>query len=319
MTTQCVPDGDATRAGPTWDWPYQAHLGIGVHHGQVDRLELAAFLRQARARLSPAEVGLPAGSRRRVGGLRREEVAQLAYISVDYVTRLEQGRGSHPSDPVLGALARALQLDDDERDHLFHLAGSAPPRPGQIDGIVRASTLRVLERLVDLPALVLDAKGDVLAWNAQAAALLGDFSAWPAPTRNIVWRRFLGDGGRVSIEPSEDERTAAESVASVRAVAARYPSDPGLLRLLAELKANSPRFRRLWDDARPAERRTSTKTIHHPQVGVIELDCDALHLPDTDQRLIVYSAPANGPAADALALLRVIGLQQLDQPAELAG
>jgi transcriptional regulator with XRE-family HTH domain len=279
---------------------------------------MASFLKEARARVSPAEVGLPAGIRRRVNGLRREEVAQLASISVDYVVRLEQGRGPRPSEPVLAALARALRLSDDERSHLFNLAGSAPPRPGQIDNVVRASTFRVLERLVDLPALVLDAKGDVLAWNAQATALLGDFSAWAPPARNIVWQRFLGGETRVSASREEDERTTAESVASLRAVAARYPEDAGLRRLLDELCAKSPRFVHLWNEARPADRRGSSKTVHHPELGLITLDCDSLHLPDTDQRMIVYSAAPNSPAADALALLRVVGLQKLsdtEQPA----
>jgi transcriptional regulator with XRE-family HTH domain len=277
----------------------------------MDRRELAAALRTARARLSPPEVGLPAGTRRRVGGLRREEVAQLAGISVDYLVRLEQGRGSNPSDSVLASLARALRLTDDERDHLFHLAGSVPPRPGTIDGIVRPGTLRVLDRLGDLPVMVLDAKGDVLAWNDLATALLGDFSAWTGPARNLTWQRFLGTGGRVSTTPEEDERTAAETVASLRAVAARYPEDPGLRRLLDTLRAGSPRFCRLWEAARPAERQASTKTVIHPALGAVTLDCDTLHLPDTDQRLVVYSAAAGTPAAGALAMLRTIGLQDL--------
>jgi hypothetical protein len=244
-------------------------------------------------------------------------VAQLASISVDYVVRLEQGRGPSPSTPVLISLARALRLSDDERSHLFNLAGSAPPRQGQIDSVVRSSTLRVLERLVDLPALVLDAKGDVLAWNTQATALLGDFSAWAPPARNIIWQRFLGHARRVSARPEEDERTAAESVANLRAVAARYPDDAGLGRLLNELSSESPRFVRLWNESRPAERRSSTKTVLHPVLGPIILDCDSLILPDSDQRMIVYSAEANSSAAEALALLRVVGLQtltDLEQP-----
>jgi hypothetical protein len=182
----------------------------------------------------------------------------------------------------------------------------------------RASTLRLLDRITDLPAVLLDAKGDVLAWNALATVLLGDFSAWPAGRRNIVWQRFLGDGGRVSHDPDEDERTAVETVASLRLAAARYPDDPGLRRLVDELRAGSPRFARLWDEGRVAERRTSTKTVDHPQLGSLALDCDALHIPDVDQRLIVYSAaPAPAPApgtaeAEALALLRVVGLQHLE-------
>ncbi len=278
----------------------------------MDRPGLADALRAYRSRLAPGDVGMAAGTRRRVAGLRREEVAMLAGISVDYLTRLEQGRGPTPSDLVLAALARALRLSDDERDHLFRLAGSAPPLPGHIVSVPRASTLRLLERITDLPAILLDAKGDIIAWNALATALLGDFSSWPPGNRNVAWQRFLGDGGRVSNDADEDERSAMETVASLRLVAASYPHDPGLRRLLDELRAGSGRFRALWDEGRVAVRRSSRKSVDHPQLGRLALDCDVLHLPDVDQRLIVYSAAPGTPEADALALLRVIGLQDLD-------
>lgn len=277
----------------------------------MDRSALATALKSYRARLSPGEVGLPAGTRRRVAGLRREEVAQQAGISVDYLVRLEQGRGPTPSGQVLAALARTLRLSDDERDHLFHLAGAAPPRPGHIASTPRASTLRLLERLTDLPAVLIDAKGDVLAWNDLAAALLGDFSSWPPGQRNLAWQRFLGRGGRVAQDPGEFEATAIETVASLRSVAARYPDDPGLARLLDELRAHSPEFARLWDEGPVGERRSSRKSVRHPQLGRIELDCDALLLPDLDQRLIVYSAVPGSDAAGALALARVVGLQDM--------
>jgi transcriptional regulator with XRE-family HTH domain len=281
----------------------------------VDRPALADALRSYRSRLTPADVGLASGTRRRVAGLRREEVSILAGISVDYLTRLEQGRGPTPSDLVLAALARALQLCDDERDHLFRLAGSAPPLPGHIVSVPRASTLRLLDRITDLPAVLLDAKGDIIAWNALATALLGDFSSWPPGQRNIAWQRFLGAGGRVSNDPDEDERTAVETVASLRLVAASYPDDPGLRRLLDDLRTGSPRFTTLWDEGRVAERRSSRKTVHHPQLGRLSLDCDALHLPDVDQRLIVYSAGPGTPEAEALTLLRVVGFQDLESTA----
>jgi transcriptional regulator with XRE-family HTH domain len=271
----------------------------------MDRHEMGTTLKRARAGIRPEDVGLPAGLQRRVQGLRREEVAHLAGISVDYLVRLEQGRGPNPSEQVVGALARALQMTDDERDQLFHLAGLSAPRPARIEAEVRPSMLRLLERMTDLPAMILDAKGDVLAWNAMATAVIGDFSRWPPGHRNVAWRRFVGQPSRVSAEPDEDARTAAEAVASLRSVAARYPDDPGLARLLTELRAN-PRFVELWERGDVAERRSSRKTVDHPSVGPIVLDCDALHLPDTDQRLVVYSAAPGTPAAEALAFIRVV-------------
>jgi hypothetical protein len=171
--------------------------------------------------------------------------------------------------------------------------------------------LRLLDRITDLPAILLDAKGDIIAWNPLATALLGDFFAWPADQRNVAWQRFVGDGGRVANDPDEYERTAVETVASLRLVSATYPDDPGLQRLLDDLRTHSPRFAELWDEGRVAERRSSRKTVHHPQLGRLVLDCDVLHLPDVDQRLIVYSAAPASPEAEALALLRVVGLQNM--------
>lgn len=278
----------------------------------MDRIAFAAALKSYRSRLSPADVGLPAGTRRRVPGLRREEVASQAGISVDYLVRLEQGRGPTPSGQVLAALARALRLSDDEREHLFHLVGAAPPRPGHIVSVPRASTLRLLDRVTDLPVVLLDAKGDVLAWNALATALLGDFSSWPLSQRNLAWQRFLGGGGRVSGDPEENERTAVETVAALRLVAARYPDDPGLARLIDELRTGSPLFARQWEEGPVAERRASRKTVNHPELGRLVLDCEALHVADVDQTLVVYSAAPGTPEAEALALLRVVGLQKLD-------
>src|SRR5690348_7523742 len=159
----------------------------------MDRPQLAEFLRSRRERLRPEDVGLPAGLRRRTPGLRREEVASLATMSTDYYTRLEQGRGPRPSRPVLTGLARALRLSDDERDHLFRLAGEQPGPPPGPPADVRSGVLRMLARL-DVPGLVLDAKYDVLAWNPLAAALIADFSALPPRERNLLRLRFLTDG-----------------------------------------------------------------------------------------------------------------------------
>jgi transcriptional regulator with XRE-family HTH domain len=281
-----------------------------------NRVELARALKRARDRVRPEDVGLPAGSRRRVPGLRREELAMLAGISVDYVVRLEQGRGPQPSEQVVGALCRALRLADDERDHVFHLAGADAPRQGLIDMHVRPSVLRLIDRFADLPALVMSAKGDVLAWNAMASALLGDWSALRPERRNQPRLRFLPDPtdpprSAVGAGPDERRLTAAQTVANLRSVSGRYPDDPGLHRLLEELHAGSAEFRELWADTDAGGWRSHTKTVTHPSLGVLRLECDALHVPDVDQTLTVYSAAPGTPEADALALLRVVGTQEL--------
>lgn len=277
----------------------------------MDKVELGLALRRARERVRPADAGLPAGGRRRVPGLRRHEVAVLAGVSVEYVTRLEQGRGPRPSESVLAALARALRLGDDERDHLFRLAGAAPPTPSRIISVVSSRLQGLIDRLDDLPVLVLDAKADVIAWNDMATALLGDMSAWPPGERNIIWQRFLGRGSRVAMSPEEARQTEIQSVASLRESVTRYPDDAGVQRLLAELSARSPRFVELWAEGRSSQWRSQTKTIDHPELGPIVLDCDSLFVPVVDQTLIVYSAAPGTSAAEALRLLRVIGSQDL--------
>jgi transcriptional regulator with XRE-family HTH domain len=278
----------------------------------MDREELARTLVAARGRVRPVDVGLAATANRRVPGLRRDEVARLAGISVDYLVRLEQGRGPTPSDQVLGALARALRLGDEQCGHLFVLAGSHPPRPGRIDRVVRVRTTRLLDRLTDVPVIVMDAMGGVLTWNDLALALLGDLTELAPHQRNVLRLRFLGAGGRVVYDsPDDEERSAVEAVADLRTTAARYPDDPDVCALVDELAAGSERFRQLWLSARFEAHRTSTKTFDHPEVGRLRLACDLLLLPDTDQRLIVYSAEPGTPDADALDLLRVVGVQHL--------
>jgi transcriptional regulator with XRE-family HTH domain len=266
-------------------------------------------LRTARARVKPADVGLPAGPRRQVPGLRREEVAQLAGLGIDYVVRLEQGRGPRPSTQVLSALARALRLSDDDRDTLFRLAGSAPPQAGRVPMLVRPSVLRLLDRLSDLPALVLSARSDVLAWNPLATALFGDFSELPPARRNLIRQRFLGTGiGRITLSPDAD--SAADCVACLRTAQARYPDDPGLTRLITDLRAGSARFDSLWQARRSGRLRSGSTTITHPELGPLTLDCDVLQEPEADQTVLVYSAMPGTPEASALELLRVTGLEQ---------
>ncbi|WP_219412699.1 helix-turn-helix transcriptional regulator [Pseudonocardia nigra] len=283
----------------------------------MDRTELGAALRTWRERLRPSDVGLPAGVRRRTPGLRREEVAGLAGVSVDYLTRLEQGRGPRPSEAVLAALARALRVTDAERDHLFHLAGGTPPLPGRIRSAVRPSVLRLMDRFTDLPALLLDAKTEVLAWNPMAAALLGDLSSIPPGQRNIARQAFTAEH-RLGGDPAERARLDRALVSDLRRSAARYPSDPGLHRLVAELRGDSAEFERLWTLRELDERHADVKRVRHPELGVLELDCNVLEVHGDDQVLLVYSAAPGSREAEALALLSVVGLQRVGagQPIE---
>jgi len=282
----------------------------------IDRAELARVLRRARERVRPEHVGLPTGHRRRTPGLRREEVAMLAGISVDYVVRLEQGRGPVPSEQVLGALARALRLDDDARDELFHLAGTRPPGPGRVQMHVRPSVLRLIDRFSDLPVLVLSAKGDVLAWNAMSSALHGDWSLLRPERRNLYRLRFLPDPddpprSAVGTTPEELPSTSVHMVAGLRAARARYPEDPDLTALVEELRSGSAEFAELWESEPAAGWRGVRKTVQHPTLGPLLLDCETLQVPDADQSVLVYSAAPGTREADALALLRVVGTQSM--------
>jgi len=278
---------------------------------QFDRAELAAFLRRRRARVQSADVGLEAGQRRRTPGLRRQEVAQLAGMSVDYYIRLEQGRGPRPSRQMLAAISRALRLSHDEGAYLHHLAGEAPgPPPGRARD-VRPGVLHLLDRLDDTPAIVCDAKYDVLAWNPMAAALIGDFSALPPGERNIIWRFFTDPDARGRHDADGARRFARESVADLRAASARYPGDSGVRRLVGRLQAASAEFRDLWAEQDVQARRSARKRLRHPAVGWLDLDCEALHDPDRDQWVVLYTAPPGTPSHEALRLLKVVGTQDL--------
>jgi len=282
------------------------HLGVAVI-----TQELAGCLRSWRGRVSPAEVGLPAGGRRRVAGLRREEVAQLAGVSMDYLTRLEQGRAANPSAAVLGSLARALRLSDDERAHLFRLAGQPLPGPGAIDTHIPASVQRLMDRLADVPVLVVTVAGEILAANPLASALQGDLAGLSRRERTLAWRHF-GGAGRSRILQSSDERAEAEeiAVADLQDALARYPDDSHLNAMIADLHAMSPRFRDLWSEHRVRRAHARRKTFDHPELGELSFDCDALAIQGTPLQLIVYTATPGSPADRALPLLGAIGTQQ---------
>jgi transcriptional regulator with XRE-family HTH domain len=271
--------------------------------------ELGGCLRAWRDRLSPADAGLPAGSQRRVPGLRREEVAQLAGVSLDYLSRLEQGRASNPSPSVVASLARALRLTDDERNHLYRLAGHREPRPGTIDRHIGPGIQRLLDRLNDLPVLVVDAAGSVVAANHLATTLVGEIAHADGSERNLARRVFMGGESRLVRSADEKAQAERDVVADLHDALGRYPGDDELAQLVADLRAGSARFEQLWAEHPVAQRRQSRKTFRHPEVGELTLDCDVLHAVDSDLRLIVYSAPAGSADADALALLGAIGLQ----------
>ncbi|GAA2213546.1 helix-turn-helix transcriptional regulator [Nonomuraea monospora] len=282
----------------------------------MDRKELAAFLRSRRERITPADVGLPAGPRRRIPGLRREEAAQLAFISTEYYTRLEQARAPRPSHEVLAGLARALRLSDAERDHLHHLAGAPPaPAPGP-SREVRQSILDLLRRLPQAAAIVTSAAVEVIAWNDLAAALMEDFSAVPRRDRNLVRRAFLGPdpGGRRLFGVSDLDEFRRGSARRLRAVAARYPADPEVAELVRELREGSPAFARLWESHDVAAAPVMTKTFQHPLVGPVTVNCDVLDLADRDQQVVIYTAVPGSPSEQALRLLSVIGTQRMDVP-----
>ncbi|MEW2436820.1 helix-turn-helix transcriptional regulator [Streptomyces caniferus] len=282
----------------------------------MNRRELAGFLRSRRERITPADVGLPAGPRRRTPGLRREEVAQLAFISTEYYTRLEQARALHPSREVLAQLARALRLSDTERDHLHRLAGTPPPPPPGPSREVRQSIVDLLHRLPGSAAIVISATYEVIAWNALATALMEDFSALSRRDRNFLRRAFLGPyrHGRRLYGVSDADEFARTSAQHLRAAAARYPTDPEVTALVKELLAGSEEFSRIWAAHDVAARPTLCKTFEHPLIGPVSVNCDTLDIADRDQRVIIYTAPPGSPSEEALRLLSVIGTQRMEVP-----
>ncbi|MFI7499526.1 helix-turn-helix transcriptional regulator [Streptomyces sp. NPDC049687] len=277
----------------------------------MDKQELGAFLRSRRERLRPEDVGLPSGPRRRTPGLRREEAAVLAHISTEYYVRLEQGRAPRPSGEVLAGIAGALRLTDAESDHLHVLAGTAPTRARLHRRDVRPSIRALLERLPQTAALVVSAAFEVLAWNDLAAALMEDFAGLAPEDRNLARRAFLGPTrpGTTLYGVSDAAEFRHHVVMELRATLARYPTDTAVTGLVDELRDASPDFARLWERHDVQAAAMLTKTFRHPVVGDITVDCDTLTLTDRDQHLVLYSAPPGSPAAEALALLNVLGAE----------
>ena len=280
----------------------------------MQRDQLADFLRRRREAIRPGEVGLSDGPRRRTTGLRREEVAMLAGMSVDYVVRLEQGRSSQPSTQLLGALARALRLSDDERDHLFHLAGHQPPPADGVARLARAGLLRMLHLLGDTPAQVISDLGEVLAQNRASMLMIGDHTGFTGDRRYLAYRWFTEPGVWAVHTPAEREHHARQLVADLRATAGRRAGDPEVTGLIERLQAASADFRRLWTEHEVGVRRADRKTFVHPRVGPLLMDCETLVTPDQGQQLLVLT-PADAETRDRLELLRVLGIEEFPVPA----
>ncbi|MBD0669463.1 helix-turn-helix transcriptional regulator [Streptomyces sp. CBMA156] len=263
--------------------------------------DLAGFLRTRRSRVDPAAVGIPTDSRRRVAGLRREEVAHLSGVSVDYYVRLEQGRATQPSEQVLDALARVLDLDATEREHLHRLARQRrrTKTPG---GRVRPELLRVLDLVADAPALIMNHRLDVLAGNRLAGLLLGR----PMPGPNIARHLFLEEAERGLY--ADWDNCTLDVVGHLRLAAGKFPDDPHLASLIGELAMGSERFRRLWARADVRARTHGRKVYRHPLIGLLELHQENFSLPDESGiELLVLSAPPGSPAEDGLRLLAGLG------------
>ncbi|TDW60699.1 helix-turn-helix transcriptional regulator [Kribbella pratensis] len=273
--------------------------------------ELGRTLHAWRDRVTPEQVGLPAGGKRRAPGLRREELAQLAGLSVDYIVRLEQGRSDSPSAQVLTALARALRLSDAERNHLFLLAGEVEPSPGRLSAYIPPGVQRIVDQLDGAPLCVCDAAWTIITWNPLFAAVIGDPSEWRGRDRNIIYRHFVAPGDRVVQTPEQQRDFRTAMVTDLRASLARYPHDPDLRALIDELRARRKDFARLWERPVVGFHRSERKTIRHPEVGAFTIDCDVLAVPGSDLRMVVYTAAPNTEAAEKLRLLSVIGLQAL--------
>ncbi|MBP2340071.1 transcriptional regulator with XRE-family HTH domain [Saccharothrix coeruleofusca] len=267
----------------------------------MDRRALGQFLRRRREALTPADVGLVAVGRRRTPGLRREEVAAMAHCSTDHYTRLEQARGSAPSRHVLHSIARALRLDDTERDHLLALADDVERVPGSPSVDVPRHVRDLIDRLPLTAALVRDARSDVLAWNPLAAVLLSGFFTSFHHERNLLRRYFLHPDPDVRyLSRIDEDQFARQAVAALRGSANRYPHDARTRRLVAELRDGSAWFREMWAEPVRPGGRSGRKSLRHPAEGTLTLNYDVLDVPDRDHQVVLFTAAPGSRSEEAL-------------------
>ncbi|MDJ1134433.1 helix-turn-helix transcriptional regulator [Streptomyces iconiensis] len=272
----------------------------------TDRAGLADFLRRRRELLRPADVGLPAGARRRAAGLRREEVAQLAGMSSDYYARIEQCRGPHPSESIVSSLALALRCDLDERDHMFHLAGLTPPsrRAGRH---LRPGLISLADHLTDVPVCICTDLDETLWQNRLADSVLGPMPSQAGRPRNFCWRWFTEPALRARSPAEDRHRHSTAHVNDLRAAYARRGADPEVAGLVRDLSAASAEFCSLWEKHEVSVRRSDRKSVLHPEVGLLELKCEVLLTPEADLKVLALFPAEGTDARDKLQLLRVIG------------
>jgi transcriptional regulator with XRE-family HTH domain len=273
---------------------------------------LGAAIRTWRNRLPPSAAGLPVVRKRRAVGLRREELADLAGVSVDYVVRLEQGRATTPSASVVASLARALQLSTAERDHLYRLAQIVPPADGTICDHLPSGMQRVLVRLGDVPVAVFAADWQLVWWNHGWAALLGDPLASPPRMRNFARDRFPvgADHTPLVLWPvidTDPDTTDAALVSDLRRATGRFPRDSRLAALVRDLSAGNERFAELWATGEVTANREVRKTVDHPSVGPVTVDCDVLTDGDTELKIVIMTAAPGSEDETKLQLTTVVG------------
>lgn len=274
---------------------------------QIDREGLGAFLRRRREALQPEDVGLPRGQRRRTRGLRREEVAALSHMSADYYARLERGHGPHPSEQMIASIAMGLHLARDERDHLLLLAGHAPPARLAESDHVSPGLLRILDRLHDTPAELVTELGETLRQTPLGVALTGDLTAYRGPARSIGYRWFTDPSTRSRYAPEDHAFLGRLWVSGLREATARRGTGSRAAHYAELLRAHSEEFRQIWHKQEVGLRPREKKHFVHPELGALELHCQALADPEGSHALLVYTATPGSESYDKLQLLSVIG------------
>ncbi|MEW1589656.1 helix-turn-helix transcriptional regulator [Micromonospora vinacea] len=273
----------------------------------IDRAGLAEFLRRRRGSLQPEDVGLPRGPRRRTSGLRREEVASICHMSTDYYSRLERERGPHPSEQMIASIAQGLHLSLDERDHLFRLAGHHPPPRGATSDHISPGLLRVLDRLDDTPAEIVSELGETLRQNALGVALTGDTTGYTGPARSIVYRWFTDPATRRLYAPEDHGFLSRMFTSGAREIATLRGPGSRAAHLAELLLEHSEEFRKLWEQHEVGLRPGDGKNFVHPELGLLELNCQTLVDPGQSHYLHIFTAVPGSGSYEKLQLLAVLG------------